>query len=163
QAARHLPARVRDRIVAECRVAPDLLAIGETFLARLRCAEPAGRAITLDEAAAIAEIGRAAESYYAALWNRCSADEEVAVRQLAEEGVVNPNGSAAMRRLLRAGLVRRDRVFEVLNETFRRFVIGVVPHETIVEWEHEHVRVPWATIATTGLTVAFGLAGLLLL
>jgi hypothetical protein len=30
-------------------------------------------------------------------------------------------------------------------------------------WEHDGVRVPWGTIATTGVTVAFGLAGLLLL
>ena len=159
----NLPTAVRDTIVAECRVAPELLVIGETLVARLPPAVPGTRTIALDAAAILVEIGRAAQPFYAALWSSCSADEKVVLRQVAEEGVVNPNSRAAVLELLRGGLVRRDRVFEVMNETFRRFVIAVVPHESILEWEHEGVRVPWGTIATTGLTVAFGLAGLLLL
>ncbi|HJZ76015.1 MAG TPA: hypothetical protein VKE51_29975 [Vicinamibacterales bacterium] len=159
----HLPAAVRDTIVAECRVAPELLEIGETLAARLPRAVPASHEIALDRSAILAEIANAAEAFYAALWSSCSADEKVALRQIAEEGVVNPNNQAAVLRLLRGGLVRRDRVFELMNETFRRFVIAVVPHEEVLAWEHEGVRVPWGSIATTGLTVAFGLAGLLLL
>jgi hypothetical protein len=158
-----LPADVRRTIVAECRVAAELLAVGETLADRLRRTVAPAHAIPLDREAILAEISAAAEPFYAALWSSCSADEKVALRQIAEEGLVNPNNPAAVLRLLRGGLVRRDRVFEAMNETFRRFVIAVVPHETVLAWEHEGVRVPWASIATTGLTIAFGLAGLLLL
>jgi hypothetical protein len=87
----------------------------------------------------------------------------VALRQLAEEGLVNPNNPAAVSRLLKAGLVRRSQTFRLMNETFRRFVIGAASHEAVSAWEREGVRVPWGTVATTGVTIAFGLAGLLLL
>jgi hypothetical protein len=87
----------------------------------------------------------------------------VALRQLAEEGVINPNSGAAVVRMLGAGLVYRQPTFRLMNETFRRFVTCIVSPQVIVRWEHEGVRVPWGTIATTGVTVAFGLAGLLLL
>ena len=63
----------------------------------------------------------------------------------------------------RGGLVRRGHTFRIMNETFRRFVLASATHEMIAAWEHEGVRVPWGTIATTGFTAAFGLAGLLLL
>jgi hypothetical protein len=159
----HLPADVRRTIVDECRVAVELLAVGETLADRLRRTATMVHTIPLDREAILAEIGTAAEPFYAALWSSCSADEKVALRQLAEEGLVNPNNPASVLRLLRGGLVRRDRVFQAMNETFRRFVITAVPHETVLVWEHEGVRVPWGSIATTGLTVAFGLAGLLLL
>jgi len=42
-------------------------------------------------------------------------------------------------------------------------VTGAASPQAISAWEREGVLVPWGTIATTGVTVAFGLAGLLLL
>ena len=97
------------------------------------------------------------------MWRACSAAERLTLVQLAEEGLVNPNNGAAIARLLSAGLVRRGPSFRVMNETFRRFAAGAESHTVIAAWEREGVRVPWGTIATTGVTVAFGLAGLLLL
>ena len=111
----------------------------------------------------LAEIGGNAGHFYEALWSGCTTGERVALRQLAEEGLINPNNPAAISRMLSAGLVRRDQTFHVMNETFRRFVIGAASHETVSGWERQGVRVPWGTVATTGVTVAFGLAGLLLL
>jgi hypothetical protein len=151
-----LPPALQSLIVAECAVAPELLAIGERLAGHM----PFG--IAVNNEMILAEIGRAAESFYSALWNSCSTDDRVVLRQLAEEGLVNPNNRAAAR-MLSAGLVRRDPAFRLMNETFRRFVIGAASPQVVSEWEHEGVRVPWGTIATTGVTVAFGLAGLLLL
>ena len=148
---------VRALIVSECEVAPELLAIGENLAGRL----PTRSQMSGEQL--LAEIASGARPFYEALWGACTTDERVALRQLAEEGLVNPNNPAAISRLLAAGLVRRSQTFQFMNETFRRFVIGAAPHDVIAAWEREGVRLPWGTIATTGVTVAFGLAGLLLL
>jgi hypothetical protein len=148
---------VRRLIVSECEAAPELLAIGENLAGRL----PVGAPLSAEQV--LAEIAIAARPFYEAVWCACTTDEKVALRQLAEEGLVNPNNPAAISRMLRAGLVRRNQTLDLMNETFRRFVIGAAPHDVVAAWEREGVRVPWGTIATTGVTVAFGLAGLLLL
>jgi hypothetical protein len=152
-----LSSTVRSLIVSECAVAPELLAMGERLADRLPMDGPVSRD------AVLADIGGAAQHFYEALWAGCATDERVQLRQLAEEGLVNPNNSSAIARLLSAGLVRRDRTFSIMNETFRRFVLRAASPQVISSWEREGVRLPWGTIATTGLTVAFGLAGLLLL
>jgi hypothetical protein len=155
--ANDLAPDVRKLIVSECEAAPELLAIGETLAARLPAYAP------LNAEQVLAEIASGARPFYEAVWSACTTDEKVALRQLAEEGLVNPNNAAAISRMLSAGLVRRRQTFQVMNETFRRFVIGAASNDVIAAWEREGVRVPWGTIATTGVTVAFGLAGLLLL
>ena len=131
--------------------------MGERLAGRLPMDGPVSRD------AVLADIGGAAQHFYEALWAGCATDERVQLRQLAEEGLVNPNNSSAIARLLSAGLVRRDRTFSIMNETFRRFVLRAASPQVISSWEREGVRLPWGTIATTGVTVAFGLAGLLLL
>ena len=157
QNAAGLNPETRALIVAECEVAPELVAIGENLLRRL----PPNAHLNRDDI--LAEIEAGARHFYETVWNACDTDARVVLRQLAEEGLVNPNNRAAIGRLLRSGLVRRGHTFRIMNETFRRFVLASATHEMIAAWEHEGVRVPWGTIATTGFTAAFGLAGLLLL
>ena len=157
QNAAGLDPETRALIVAECEVAPELVAIGENLLRRL----PPNAHLNRDDI--LAEIEAGARHFYETVWNACDTDARVVLRQLAEEGLVNPNNRAAIGRLLRSGLVRRGHTFRIMNETFRRFVLASATHEMIAAWEHEGVRVPWGTIATTGFTAAFGLAGLLLL
>jgi hypothetical protein len=144
-------------IVSECEIAPDLLSIGENLVHRL----PLGSTLSAEDA--LDEIGRGARPFYEGVWNACATDERVVLRQLAEEGLINPNNPAAIARLLNAGLIRRGQTFQIVNETFRRYVLGAASHDVVSAWEREGVCVPWGTIATTGVTVAFGLAGLLLL
>jgi hypothetical protein len=148
---------LRELIASECGVAPELLPIAETVIAHRQGPAEMGRED------ALALIAWSAKRFYDALWNACSVDEKVALRQLAEEGLVNPNNAPAVAQLLNEGLIRRDPVFRFANETFRRFVLEAAPADEISAWEREGVRLPWGTIATTGVTVAFGLAGLLLL
>jgi hypothetical protein len=110
------------------------------------------------------EIGDAADHYYRALWDGCARDEQVTLRQLADEGLVNPNNQASAGRLLRARLVRRDgSIMCLMNESFRRFVLRASPATRIAAWEHQGVSIPWGSLAASCLTVALGLGGLLLL
>jgi hypothetical protein len=103
------------------------------------------------------------EPYCQVLWAACSREEQLALRQLAEENVVNPNNESVLRPLLRDRLIVRTQTFRVVNETFRRFILQAQSPGTIAEWEREGVVVSWATIRTTLVTVAVGIVGLLLL
>jgi hypothetical protein len=104
-----------------------------------------------------------ADPYYRSVWSSCSSDEKLALRQLADEGVVNPRNHIILEQLLRKGLARRDSTFRVMNETFRRFIVRETPAEQVDAWEHQGVKMPWSTIRTTLATVALGLLGLLVL
>src|SRR5262249_18916152 len=148
----------RALLLSECAPASPLLTVGEELVMRLA---KEGRVSTT---ALVDEIGDAAAYFYRALWDACSMDEQLALRQIAEEGVVNPNNRMTAGRLSQAGLVSRDAAtVRLMNESFRRFVLHVEPAARIAMWEHKGVSVPWGSIAAAFLTVAFGLGGLLLL
>ena len=112
------------------------------------------------------EIHRAADGsgtpYFRAVWDACSRDEKIVLRQLADEGVVNPQSRAIVGRLMENGLVVRDRAFSISSDAFRRFVQGAASADQIRSWEHEGIITPWGTIAATVASLAFGLAGLLI-
>lgn len=144
-------------VLAECSFSPQLLAIAEEVVRDL----PAGSAPTREDV--LFEIGIAAEPFYRAIWASCSKPERIVLRQLAEEGVVNPRNPGVVAQLMRSGLVRRNPCFCFMNETFRRFVLRELPSETLVEWEHQGVRLPWASVTTTMATVALGIGGVLVL
>jgi hypothetical protein len=144
-------------IVRECAFVPQLLVIAEDVAAHL----PGGTPPSCE--AVLFEIGVAAEPFYRGVWAACSSDEKLALRQLAEEGVVNPRNATVIAHLLRAGLVDRDPVFRPMNETFRRFVMKEMPDDALSVLEHQGVAMPWASITTTVLTMALGLVGLLIL
>jgi hypothetical protein len=104
------------------------------------------------------------ERLHEAAWMSCSRAEKLALRQLAEEGLVNPNNRPVIERLASAGLVQRAPVaFDVVNASFRNFVLQATPPSVVAAWEREGVRLPWGSIATTLLTVAVGLGALMLL
>jgi hypothetical protein len=144
-------------VVAECALTPFLLSVATDVIARL----PAGTTPSPEDV--LFEIGVAAEPFYRAVWAACSKGEKLALRQLAEQGVVNPRNRVVVAELLRSGLVRRDPTFRVMNETFRRFILHELSSDELSAWEGEGVRLPWSSITTTMLTVALGLIGLIVL
>jgi hypothetical protein len=144
-------------VLTECSFSPQLLSIAEEVVRDL----PTGTSPTREDV--LFEIGIAAEPFYRAIWTSCSKAERIVLRQLAEEDVVNPRNPAVVARLMRSGLIRRDPLFCLMNETFRRFVIHELPSETLVEWEYQGVRLPWASVSTTMFTVGLGIAGVLVL
>ena len=109
------------------------------------------------------EIRLAAAPFYHAIWAACSRDEKLVLRQLVEEGVVNPRNARVTAHLLRTGIVRRDPVFRPMNTTFRSFILEDLQSDEILAWEHQGVGLPWNSIATTMFTLVVALAGLVLL
>jgi len=69
-------------------------------------------------------LGERAESYYRAIWDSCQTAERVVLVNLAHYGLVNDKDRRTLRRLLARGLVRRMPHFTIMNETFRRYLLG---------------------------------------
>jgi hypothetical protein len=117
------------------------------------------RSITEDEA--LAAFGSAASPYYQALWNACTADERLLLHQIAEEDVVNPQNHALVRDLMKVGLIVRSRAVEIMNRTFREFVLHAPSASLVSSWERRDVAIPWASVEIAMMTVVVILAGLL--
>ena len=110
---------------------------------------------------ALDAYGVAAAPKYEAVWRACTTDEQLALYQLAHEGLVNPQNQRVVQRLMRVGLVVRDPIPRVMTETFRRFVLQVASPEDVSAWEHRGIAVPWGSIKAAMLTIVVGLAALL--
>jgi hypothetical protein len=156
-----------ETILHECALTPQLQAIGEDIVRQPQKEE-------LTRAELEREISHAADPYYRSLWSACSTDEKLALRQLAEEGVVNPRNQAVVLELMRRGLVtrrpagQRDNgghgpALHIMNTTFTRFVLRAVTPETVARWEREGVKTPWASVRTALVTCAVAFGGFLIL
>ena len=69
-------------------------------------------------------MGERAEAYYRGVWESCRPAERSVLVHLASTGLVNAKDRRLLRRLLARGLVRRQPNFVVMNESFRRYLLG---------------------------------------
>jgi hypothetical protein len=109
------------------------------------------------------EPGNGCEQQARAIWASCSTSEQLALRQLADEDLVNPHSEAVVAQLMRRGLVRHDRRLQIVDGPFRRFVMQVMPADEVSRREGAGVSLPWASKAAVGVTVAVGIATALVL
>ena len=70
------------------------------------------------------ELSERAAAYYSGLWSSCSKSEKVVLQNIATDGFANLKDRQVIRRLMTRCLVYRDPSLCVMNETFRRFVLG---------------------------------------
>jgi hypothetical protein len=113
--AAQAPPPIQEVLQAECGNNPYLKAIAQELNEQVR---------HLSREQILEEFGERAEGYYQTLWASCSLEEEVVLEHLAEEGFVNEKSRKLLRRLMARGIVRRTPCFQLMNETFRRFVIS---------------------------------------
>jgi len=111
---------------------------------------------------ALDELGEAAESHYRSLWAACSAQEEVVLEHLAEDGFVSEKNRRTVRKLIAGGLVKRDPHLRLMNETFRRFAASATCKSQVraVEQQTEpsawdRLRVPFFVGLATSLFFLF--------
>jgi hypothetical protein len=90
----------------------------------LRSSTAWGRERRLGDEQLLEELAERAEPHYQKLWDGCSPEERLVLVQAAEEGLVNAKDRRAVRRLLALGLLRQRPEPALMNETFRRFVLG---------------------------------------
>ena len=120
-------------------------------------------AIGLDRRQLLEELGERAEAYYRSLWASCCDDEKLVLGHLAEDGLINEHDRRWVRRLMARGLIRRDPVFRLINETFRRFALSPVCKREVLELEKRTGESPWDRFrrpffATVAVGVVFFLA-----
>ena len=157
-----------DPAAAQWRRWMDLLA---TFVRRPVTAEAAADGDGRREVRAAAAVGRAyavgglppatdageGDARHWRVWLRCTVDEKLALRQLAEEGFLNPANARAVRALMRRGLLRREGTFELATPGFREFVLRADPPETVARWEREGGPSAWSRLRMPlGIAVVLG-------
>jgi hypothetical protein len=58
------------------------------------------------------------------VWSTCSDDDKLVLVHVAQQGLANAASRRVVRRLLMRGLLFKDPGLRVMNETFKRFVLG---------------------------------------
>jgi hypothetical protein len=138
--AEHTPAMRPDRqfrsalLAAECGDNPVLVQFGREL-------DPF--AIGLDRRQLLEELGERAEAYYRSLWATCGEHEKLVLGHLAEDGLINEHDRRWVRRLMARGLIRRDPVFRLMNQTFRRFLLSPACRQEVQKLEQCTAESPW--------------------
>ena len=98
------------------------------------------------------------ETCHRKVWVQCTVPQRLVLRQLADEGFVNPTAASVVRVLMRRGLIRRDGALQLASPAFRDFVRRAESEETVARWEREEgtsdwsrLRAPLAIILLIGL------------
>ena len=107
------------------------------------------------------EIDDDARPYYQSIWNYCSQAERRTVVQLAHERLINPKQTPTIRRLLEKGLLSRDPVLRLMNESFTRFVNYEVDPVELEKLETETRGSGWNQIRIP-ILVLFGIVAVFL-
>lgn len=121
-------------LAAECGDNPVLIQFGREL-------DPF--AVGLDRRQLLEELGERAELYYRSLWASCCDDEKLVLGHLAEDGLANVHDRKWVRRLMARGLIRREPVCRLMNETFRRFVLSPACRREVLDLERCTGPSPW--------------------
>jgi hypothetical protein len=108
------------------------------------------------------EILERAEGYYRLVWKECMDDQKFVLVQLAEDGLLNPTNSRALRQLVREGLITTNPQFRLMNESFRRFLLSAAPVALREQWLRESRRTGWGRMHGVFLTTMVLLGAFLL-
>jgi hypothetical protein len=106
-------------------------------------------------------IQEGAEPVYAKLWKRCSDDEKLELRHIAQFGLASPGNARAVRGLIARRLVTKDPNLRLMNRTFRRFVLsslspGHVPQRDVARIESSLTPSSWERYSSLFVIVATG-------
>jgi hypothetical protein len=86
--------------------------------------------------------------YYLSKWQACSAEEQLLLIQLVEEGYANPKQDEIVRKLVKAGLLRLDPVLRPMNQSFALFVSANSEPEQVRKQEQAQRGMRWSLVRT---------------
>jgi hypothetical protein len=144
------------RVKQECDHTSKLREIGETVLN-----EHSGDN-TPSREWVVSRVMGLADSYYHALWTRLSSTERLVLYQLARDGWSNPKNLAAIQQLEAKQLVRRDPMYKIINESFRRFVLSPEHADDIAQWVKLEQQSTWHALKFVVIAIGIGFAAWLL-
>ena len=104
------------------------------------------------------EIEERAEQHYREIWQAQHQDERVLLEHVARHGLASAASRRVVRRLLAAGLLRKDPELRLMSESFRRFVLEPERRQEVAALEQQaepslwdRLRVPLALSGTLAL------------
>jgi hypothetical protein len=71
----------------------------------------------------ILEIEEMAHGYYESIWSACSDKEKIFLYDLADDLVLNDKNKEVIKVLLHKGLITNNRYFDLMNSSFRNYII----------------------------------------
>jgi hypothetical protein len=108
----------------------------------------------------VQRVSERAAHYYRSIWVNTTAAERLALFQLAADNWINPGNRNALRHLVRKGLIQVDSEagvpvggYELLNESFRQFVLSAVDPAEIAQWEEARQGSRWSSFRLALLTM----------
>jgi hypothetical protein len=103
------------------------------------------------------------DAYYHWLLSGRPRPQKLALVQLAQEKVVNPNSRDIVRELMKEGLVvRRRGMLTAKDDQFSLFLKSAIPRKSIRHWEKQGASMHTATLRTSLLVAGVAIAGFLL-
>jgi hypothetical protein len=107
----------------------------------------------IDERQVVHWVAERAEPLFRRIWAMLPSEDRLAVIQLAEGDLLNPRNETSVARLMRRGLVRREKSFRLVSRSFALFALRVERPERVREWERgatggswEMMRLPLALV-----------------
>jgi hypothetical protein len=104
------------------------------------------------------EIEEGADQHYRDIWTMRSDDERVLLEHVARHGLASAASRRVVRKLLAAGLLRKDPELRLMSESFRRFVL-----EPERRWEVTSLELQAAPSLWDGLRIPLAMSGTLAL
>ncbi len=146
----------RDLIWKECGPVPALWPIGAQLAKDIKPED------SHTEETIASEILERADPYYRLVWKECSSDQKFVLAQLAEDGLLNPTNSRAIRQMVRRGLITADPQFRIVNESFRRFLQSHTSADLKRKWLDDAKLSGWGKAHGAFFTTMLLLGGFLL-
>jgi hypothetical protein len=138
----------RQRVARECLWTPRLRGIGDEMCT-----------FDLPRADCGSQVLDAARAHYRVLWSRLTRDEQLVLAQLSREGLVNPRRWTTAESLAAQGMIRLLPRPQLMNESFRRFVVD--EEHVAQQWERSAAASPWNRMSN--VVFVAGIAGAVLL
>lgn len=104
------------------------------------------------------KIQSMAQPFYFSLWNTCSKEEKYLLYDLAMDGFVNTKNERGLKKLLEKGLVYYNESLQVMNESFRNFILSTIKASESLAMEKElRQSGTWSLYSTLFLILVMGL------
>ncbi len=86
-----------------------------------------------------------ASPYYRSLWHSCSVQEQLALFHIAQDGYLHAN-NPELASLTQNGLVRVTPDLQIMNGSFRRFILQIGNESNILKWKDRANEETWANL-----------------
>ena len=104
------------------------------------------------------------DSYYQSIWNCLSREERFILYDLAKDRYVNLKNKKAISRLMQLGLIRKEDVLRVMNDSFGEFILAITSDVDKEAMELQaHKRGTWSSVQLVLILIVVGLGAFLAL